>query len=369
MNKVTPKIIFATTNELNFDQRMIRICSSLHQAGYDITLIGFQKKNSPKLIERPFRQKRINVYFNQGSLLYITYWIKLFFYLLFYKKQDVYCAVDLDTMLPFYWASKIKKGKLVYDAHEIFTELKEVKTAHPFKQDIWKWIGKTYIPKCDAGYTIGSYYADFFQQQYGVKMEIVRNATILRSINISQNKEKHVFYQGAVNKARCFEQLIPAMKQVDAHLIICGEGNFYQEAQTLVKQHNLQHKVIFKGFIPPEELRQYTEAAYIGITLFEGASTLSNYYSMANRFFDYMHSGVPQICNAYPEYQQVNKEFEIAVLLREVTENSIANAINSILQDDDYYQHLAGNSLLAREKYCWQNEEKKLLNVYRQLLC
>ncbi len=88
---------------------------------------------------------------------------------------------------------------------------------------------------------------------------------------------------------------------------------------------------------------------------------------MANRFFDYMHSGVPQLCMAYPEYQKVNAEFEIAVLIEEPGIDSIAAALNKLLQDESYHHRLEQNALRAREKYCWQEEEKTLLRVYRDL--
>ena len=98
------RIVCTVTNDLNFDQRMIRICTSLVNAGYDVTLIGFERKNSKPLVPRPFKQKRVPIIAEEGKLLYIDYWTKLFFLLLF-KKADIFCAIDLDTILPVYFAS------------------------------------------------------------------------------------------------------------------------------------------------------------------------------------------------------------------------------------------------------------------------
>ena len=289
---------------------------------------------------------------------------RLFFYLLL-QKADALCAIDLDTILPVYFASRIKGTKRVYDAHEIFTELQEVVT-RPRMKKIWEWIGRFSIPKFPAGYTIGDKYADVFEEKYGVHYKVVRNATVLRPVTIPGKKERFILYQGAVNIGRCFEYLIPAMKDVNSRLVIVGEGNFYKEAQALAKAHNLEHKVVFEGYKTPEQLRAYTLQAWIGITLFEVKGT-SNLFSMANRFFDYMHNGVPQLCNAYPEYQEVNKQFEIAALIEDITPATIAAALNRMLTDDAYHEMMARNTLLAREQYCWQEEEKTLLSVYEQL--
>lgn len=358
------KIVCTVTNDLNYDQRMIRICSALSKDGHDVTLIGFKRKNSKALIDRPFKQKRIPIIAEKGKLLYIDYWIKLFFVLLF-RKADVFCAIDLDTIMPVYYASKLRGKKRVYDAHELFTELKEV-ISRPSVHKMWLWIEQHSVPNFPVGYTIGDCYAAEFKRKYGVEYGVVRNATILKPLTIPEKKEKYILYQGAVNVGRRFEQLIPAMQYVDTPLIICGEGNFFEETKALVAQYKLEHKITFKGYVPPEELRQYTLSAYIGITLFEDTS-LSNKLSMANRFFDYMHSAVPQVCNQYPEYEKVNAEFEIASLVDDPTPENIALAINKLLNDREYHKKLEQNCLSAREIYCWQMQEKTLLKTYADL--
>ena len=80
-----------------------------------------------------------------------------------------------------------------------------------------------------------------------------------------------------------------------------------------------------------------------------------------------MHFGVPQLCNKYPEYEHINNQFEVASLVDELTPKNIANALNKLLNDEDYYNTLQQNCLYARIRYCWQMEEDKLLKVYENL--
>jgi hypothetical protein len=77
------RIVFTVTSEPNYDQRMIRICTSLQNAGYDVTLIGRRKPTTKPLIAKPFRQVIIYQRINQGKLFYALYNLKMFFYLLF----------------------------------------------------------------------------------------------------------------------------------------------------------------------------------------------------------------------------------------------------------------------------------------------
>lgn len=343
---------------------MIRICTSLVTAGYDVELVGRKHKNSKPLEPKTFEQKRIAIGPDQGKMMYFLYWIRLFFYLLS-RKTDAICAIDLDTILPVYFASILKGVKRTYDAHELFTEMQEVVT-RPREKKMWDRIEKFAVPRFPAGYTIGECYAAVFKEKYGVDYAVVRNATVLRPVVIPEKKEKFILYQGAVNVGRCFEFLIPAMQYVDVPLIICGAGNFYDEAVALTRQYNLEHKITFKGYVPPEQLRTYTLQAWAGITLFEAVGP-SNRLSMANRFFDYMHNGVPQLCMAYPEYEKVNERFELACLIEEPGIDIIAASLNKLVKDEAYHQRLQENALKAREIYCWQEEEKRLTGVYRRL--
>ncbi|UAY53699.1 glycosyltransferase [Ferruginibacter albus] len=343
---------------------MIRICTSLAAAGYEVKLVGRKMKNSIPLVKQPFEQKRINCFFEKGKFFYIEYNIRSFFYLLF-KKMDCIVAIDLDTILPCYFISNIKKTKRVYDAHELFCEMKEIAT-RPAIYTLWKRVEKYTVPNFIHGYTVNQPIADEFKKMYAVDYGVIRNIALLREINISPKTEKFILYQGAVNEGRSFETLIPAMKNVNSQLIICGDGNFLAQTKQLVKDNNVESKVIFKGRVTPDELRSITQQAYIGITLFDDTG-LSNYYSLANRFFDYLHAGIPQLSMNYPVYKEINDEFEVAVLVNDLSPENLALQLNNLLSNEVLYTRLQQNCMEARKVLNWQGEEKKLLEFYKQL--
>ena len=359
------RIYFIVTNDLSYDQRMIRIATTLTQAGYKIKLVGRKLKNSISLLNQPFQQKRISCFFNKGKLFYAEFNLRVFFYLLF-KKMDCICAIDLDTILPCYLISKIKKVTRVYDAHELFCEMKEI-ISRPIIYKAWKRIEKYTVPKFMRGYTVNKFISDEFEKMYRVKYEVIRNVTLKKDILIPDKKEKYILYQGAVNEGRSFETIIPAIKFVNAPLIVCGDGNFINEAKKLVAENNLKDKIIFKGYFPPDELQSYTLNAWVGINLVDNKG-LNNYYSLANRFFDYMHAGVPQLCIDFPAYLEINDQFEIAVLISDLTPENIGRQINILLEEESLYKRLQQNCMRAREIFNWQNEEKKLISFYKNIL-
>jgi glycosyltransferase involved in cell wall biosynthesis len=358
-------IVFTVTTDLSYDQRMIRICTSLAKAGYDVILVGRKLRSSIPLTSQPFKQKRINCLFEKGKLFYAEYNTRLFFYLLF-KKMDCIGAIDLDTILPCYFISKIKKTKRVYDAHELFCEMKEIVT-RPGIYRMWKKIERFTVPKFTSGYTVNQPIADEFEKMYGVHYEVIRNIALLREIVTVEKKERFILYQGAVNEGRSFETLIPAFADINCKLIICGDGNFMQQAKQLVAANNLADKVIFKGKIKPDELSLITQQAYIGITLFENKG-LSNYYSLGNRFFDYLHAGIPQLCVNYPLYKEINNQLPVAVLIDDLSSTNIAAQLNNLLVNEVLYNELQRNCLKLRQTLNWQQEEKILIQFYKNLL-
>jgi len=359
-----PTLYFTVTNDLNYDQRMIRICRSLAEHGYDVWLIGRERKGSLPLKTQAFRQKRLTCIFDKGKWFYIEYNLRLFFFLLF-RKMDLVCAIDLDCILPVYFISRLKKVHRVYDAHELFCEMKEV-VSRPGVYKAWKWIEKRTVPNYSLGYTVNEPIADAFRKMYRREYAVIRNIARYEPLDAGMKREKIILYQGAVNEGRCFETLIPAMQWVNAPLWICGDGNFMRQTKALIQQYKLEHKVICKGMMPPDELRDITRKAWIGLTLFEPGAE-SNYYSLANRFFDYMQAGLPQICVDYPVYREINKIHGFAVLTRELGEHELAQTMNDLLQDEKKWQVLHTHCLEAAHKLNWQEEEKKLIAFYRSI--
>jgi glycosyltransferase involved in cell wall biosynthesis len=360
------KIIFTVTNDLTYDQRMQKICSSLSAAGYEVELVGRLHDFSVPLDNQPYRQTRLWCIFNKGKLFYIEYNIRLLFFLLF-REFDGVCAIDLDTIAPAYFVGKFKQAKLIYDAHEYFTEVPEV-VRRPLVQKVWQLVERTFLPRFDLVYTVSGGLAELFQKKYGRKVEVIMNVPLKETQDTRHKTQdnKVILYQGALNEGRGLEHMIEAMKDIDAKLQLAGEGDLSQQLRELVKKLGLESKVEFLGFVKPEQLKVITFKATIGVNLLENKG-LSYYYSLSNKFFDYIHAGVPQVCVAFPEYKHVNTRYEVAVLIDNLSTNEIKTPIERLLTDKVFYSHLQKNCEVCSEVLNWQEEEKKLFALYGHL--
>ncbi len=358
------RIYFTVTNDLTYDQRMQRICTTLAENGYAVTLSGRKLSSSLPLSEKKYKQKRIRCWFNKGKLFYFEYNLRLSCYLLF-RRMDAVCAIDLDTIIPCHIVSWFKRIPRIYDAHELFTELKEV-ISRPGIKKIWTRVEKKFVPKFKFGYTVSKSIADEFHRRYGVNYKTIRNVPVLKPLNPVNRAEKFILYQGAVNEARGFEYLIPAMRWVNCKLVICGDGNFMLQLKKLIGKYKLENKIELKGLMQPEEMWHIAQQATIGIALAE-KDGLNQYLALPNKFFDYVHAGLPQVTMDYPEYHNINKQFEVAVLITDLAPQKIASTLNGLLMNEVLLNRLKENCIRARLELNWQNEEKKLLSFYQSV--
>lgn len=350
---------------------MQRICSSLAKVGYDCTLVGRLLPSSKPLPVFPFRTHRIKCHFTKGKLFYLEYNLRLFFYLMRQKTWAI-CAIDLDTLLPATLVSQVRKNKLVYDAHEYFTEVPEVVNRKRVKA-IWEWVAKTCIPKADLCYTVGPQLAEILGERYKSDFGVIRNLPVSESTQVRKNSppvggagggQKFILYQGALNEGRGLEALIEASNDLPVSVVLAGEGDLSQTLRDKVKGIGAGD-VKFLGFVKPPELKAITAKAWLGYNLLENKG-LSYYYSLANKFFDYANAGVPCLNSDFSEYNALNEEYDCSLQI-ELTKQAIIDTVQRLLDDESEYKRLSENSKKMASELNWENEEKELIRLYEQL--
>ena len=371
------RIIFTVTNDLRYDQRMQRICTTLSAEGYEVALIGRQLTSSIPLQHQPDQPIRLkHLFFTAGKLFYIEYNLRLLFFLLF-QRFDAICSIDLDTSIPGIIAAKIKNKPHIFDAHELFTHTPEVERRKSI-QKIWEAVQKFTFKHTNAAFTVGPSIAQYFEERYKKPVAVVRNMPIKSGATNTINPpspawqskidalqgQRFILYQGALNEARGLEALIQAMSEITAILVLAGEGDLSQTLRNLTQSLNLEHKVIFLGMVPPNELSQLTKQAYIGYNVSQNAG-LSYFLSLNNKFFDYTKALLPSLINPFPEYLALMKEFEVG-LPTEPTLEDIVKQANQLFTDQLLYDKIKSNCKLASEKWTWENETPTLINIFQQ---
>lgn len=368
------KAIVSVTNDLVTDNRVRRLCSMLVNIGYDVVFIGRKLPGSLPLPSENYRMRRMKLWFNRNAFFYAEYNIRLFFYLLFHK-ADVLVANDLDTLLANYMAAKIKGCKLVYDSHELFTEVPELEH-NAFAKKVWGKIENWIVPKLEYAVTVNQSIADIFHTKYGTHFMVLRNMPYRYVPTVKKNRtdlglptdKKIIILQGnGINISRGAEEAVDAMKhiQVPSILLIIGNGDVISILKETVAKENLGDRVIFKDRLPYYELMQYTANADLGIT-FDKGNNLNYYYSLPNKIFDYIQAGIPVLSSRLPELERIVTTYEVGGLIENHHPEYIAQMMELCLSDEELRSKWSKNLRLAADILCRENEEKELMQLYEK---
>lgn len=370
------KAIVSVINDLVTDQRVHKVCTTLQDMGYDVLLVGRRRRTSPPMNPRSYRVHRMFLLFETGPAFYACFQLRLFLFLLF-RKADVLVSNDLDTLWPNSLAARLKGIPLVYDAHEIFTEVPEL-AGNPGKKNIWKKLEARLVPKLKYMFTVNESIAGWYEKAYGIRPRVVRNMPRLQSGSSSTelsrsslglpDDKKIILLQGAgINIQRGAEEAVEAMQYVEgALLLIIGGGDVLPVLQQMVKENRLEEKVVFIPRQPFEKLQAYTRLADIGLTL--DKDTNINYrYSLPNKIFDYIHAGVPVLASDLAEVRRIVETYEVGAIAGSHDPKAIAAAMQEMLASPQYPRWKA-NASQVRAELCWEKEEEQLKAVYGQFL-
>jgi len=358
------KIIVSVTNDLATDQRVAKICDSLQALDYEIVLVGRKLHNSPPLY-RSYRTIRMQLIFNNGFLFYAEYAIRLFLLLLFSKK-DILLANDLDTLLPNYLISVLQRKKIVYDSHELFTEIPEL-IDRPFTRKTWGRLEQWIVPKLQNTYTVCQSIATTYNQAYNTSFKVVRNLPVQKktnpgSLGIDSAGKKIILYQGAINMGRGLEYFIDCMQYLDDFIfVLVGSGDILSQLQTRVAEGGLEQKVFFLGKKLPEALFKITPLADIGISAEEDLG-LNYRFALPNKIFDYIQAEVPILVSNLPEMKQIVLQHKVGELIKETQPKKLAAQIQEMVHVD-FSEAL--NS--AKKTLTWEGEKEQLALVFNNL--
>ena len=367
------RILVSVTNDLVTDQRVAKICAVLAEMNYEVLLIG-RKLPSSLPISRSYKTIRMKLLFNKGFLFYAEYNLRLFLKLLFTRK-DILLANDLDTLLPNFLVSKISRKNLVYDSHELFTEIPELTNRLRVKT-VWKFIEKNIFPKLKNVYTVNKTIAEIYKDKYKVDVKVIRNIAskyTLKEIDVNFSKKikgekKMLILQGSgINIDRGAEEAVEMMQYLENTLLyIIGGGDVFDKLRPLVGRLKLTNKVFIKSKMSYNQLMKYTQIADFGLSLDKGTN-LNYEYALPNKLFDYMQTQTPLIVSNRKVVATLVKKNNIGFVIKSEEPKKMAKEISEVVNNQILIEEYKFNLKKASEKYTWEKESIKLKNIFGNL--
>lgn len=367
------RILISVINDLSTDQRVKKISQFLYDDNYEVVLIGRELSNSLP-INREYKTIRMKLFFNKGFLFYAEFNMRLFFKLLILK-SDILLANDLDTLLPNFLVSKLTNRKLVYDSHELFTEVPEL-SQRPKVRKVWLSLENYIFPKLKNVVTVNQTIADFYLKKYNIPVNVVRNISLEIDNNIpnqdlskkiKENKKMLILQGSGINKDRGAEEAVLMMQYLEnIVLYIIGSGDIIPELKNLIYKFQLDKKVFILDKMPYESLLEYTKIADLGLSLDKGTN-LNYEYSLPNKIFDYIQCLTPILASNREIVSQLVIQNNIGTVVKTDNPKELAKVVNEIIFDENLNELWRKNLKKTADIYTWKKETEVLKLIFNNL--
>ncbi|MEO8765193.1 MAG: glycosyltransferase [Ginsengibacter sp.] len=361
MNK---KIIVSVISDLVTDQRVQKECNTLHKMGYTILLIGRKSENAFELDNFPYRVVRFANLFRRGPFMYLLFNIQLFCSLLF-KRADVLWANDLDTLLPNFIISRLKRIPLIYDSHEYFTLSVYKKNS----RRVWEFLERILFPHLKNVITVNDSIKRVYEEKYRVPLTVIRNvpnkivqSTDTTGISVPSGKKILIMQGIGLNENRGAEEAVLSMQFLPEIFVLyfIGNGTVWHKLRQMVNDLDLSRRVIFIDVLPYGKMMKYTRQCFLGLIFEKIDVTDQHLFALPNKFFDYLHAGVPVLSSKAVEIETLINKYQVGDFINSFEPHEIAGKIIEISEHEDVYSLWKHNTILASEELNWEHEEKKL---------
>jgi glycosyltransferase involved in cell wall biosynthesis len=291
------------------------------------------------------------------------------------KKYRIIHCHDINFLLIAFLLKKIKGAELIYDAHELESNQSGksnliLKIIYFLEKKLWK--------KIDFFITVSDSIFDWYNLNFGNKTGIViLNSPSVKNLKKTLNDSfdhnylrntfkidvlsKIYIYNGLLTEGRGIEKLIDIFKSIHltSHIVFIGYGDL----KNLIKNESSTNKNIhYHDPVDFNEIIAITRSADIGICLIEKTS-LSYYYCLPNKFFEYCFAGIPVLASNFPELIKFIDKYDLGYYCKPKS-NAI---IKKIVEIEKNPLHQLDNKKLI-EHTSWENQEIKLNNLYKRIL-
>ena len=364
------RVCHVTSVHPRYDVRIfLKECVSLAKAGYEVTLLCAD--NLPAEIRDGVTIKSVD-YFPSGRIKRILGAKKAILKGALEIDADIYHLHDPE-LLPVARSLK-KRGKIViFDSHEDVPRqiLNKQWIPRPLRKIIsyiFEMYEKRSAQKIDHIITATPYIETIFRESTDQVTTICNFPKISEFDDLPEvkNESGTICYIGGITQNRGIFQLIKAIETAQIELHLCGDFESEKLKQEITSLAGFKYAK-YHGYLNRTDIIKILSESSIGIvTLLPTRNHLNSY---PIKMFEYMAAGIPVIASDFPLWREVIEGNHCGVCVDPLNAGKIAEAITFLTENPRLSSSMGSNGRKAiLEKYNWENEEKKLLHLYAQLL-
>ncbi|MBI5233322.1 MAG: glycosyltransferase family 4 protein [Deltaproteobacteria bacterium] len=381
MNKKVVK--FLSQSFLPIQGRYPRIWAeaiTLKHAGFDVLVLGWDRIGNSPIVEtrQGIRIERIRVRSREmrgpvQAFFILLFFIKAFFRLLREQVDIVHCH-NLDV-LPLGWlVSRIKRCRLIYDAHE------------PDYYALWpeKWrrllglinsIEAFFAKRADWVIVTNEYQVEKFKAMGVENVELIGNYPVDDFIIdnlLEERKEDVVFGRigtlypdvGIEEAGEAFKMV--AEKHPQVKMLLAGRVvESYKETVTKVADALRGLLILIPAYNASEMPALYAKID-VSLMIYRRTDWFRNI--TPTKFYDSLANGVPVIMTDIGGIGEIIQRHNCGLVVDENDVEGIARAMERLIEEPGLRRTMAQNGLrLIKEEFNWRRMEERLRHVYSAL--
>jgi len=350
-------------------------CQSLAKAGYNVSLIAPEEKSEKKKGVRIISISPSK----RGRLFRMTVDVWKVFQASLKQNAHIYHFHDPE-LIPVGLLLRILGNKVIYDIHEN----NPLNIQSRYWLPLWlrnpvSWLFKQFEDFSARYFN----YLILAEPQTAERFESINNNTVtiqnfplLDEFSISENeiawqdRLDAVVYSGGIDLSYGIREMVEAIefvqRKLDAHLVLAGRfspESLKRKIQNLLGWKNVE----YKGFLSRKELVNLLRLVKIGLVLIH--PELRNKLKYPTKLFEYMAASIPVVVSDFPLWRGIVDYAGRGLLVNPLDPHAIADSIVYLLEHPEEAEAMGKRGRKAvEERYNWSNEEKKLLQLYKNLI-
>jgi len=376
-------ILHLTHTDINSDSRILKEmnCIAKYNHNYKVSGIGVSLDEEEHKINH---QKLLNIYainlktrywrklptIIRHSLSLIELTTKMVSKALRLKPDVIHCNDTL--VLPLGIIVKLFTGaKLIYDAHELESNRNGLtktlgKMTLFIEKLLWRFVDALIVvsPSIDKWYqdNVGYKYSEVILNAPVLEMDIAKSdQSYLRNYLHIPNESKIFLYIGILGKGRGIDLIVESFKNSDlkSSLVFLGYGELSDELKKLSKEYP---NIYVHDAVPHDKVVGVAQSADVGLCLIQNVS-LSDYYCLPNKLFEYTFAGIPILASNFPDISQVVDKYRLGKVTALDTKS-----VSKVIKEFEDMEELPKIDKDTLYELSWKAQEEKLIKLYEKLI-
>lgn len=371
------KNLHLTHTDIESDSRILKEMEALADVGYAVSGLGVRLDDGSKRSTIDFDADICAVRLSSRQWTFLPrtlrHMVSLFELVvkmlpaaIKYKPDVVHCHDTL--VLPLGVVVKLfTRAKVIYDAHELesnrngLTELQSRLTL---------WVERLLWQFVDGLIVVSPSIQNWYQKKLGEKKSaVILNAPIfleneLRGGDYLRRKfsippDCRIFiYVGILGEGRGINLVTEAFIDtgISSHVVFLGYGDLLDQLKRLAEEYPNVH---VHDAVPHSQVVSIVKSADFGLCLVQNVS-LSDYYCLPNKLFEYCFAGVPVLASDFPDIRSVIRDYDIGECCN-LEIGAVRKAIINLEKTSKKFS-FSDISLLS-----WQAQQAKLINLYEHI--